>query len=338
MRSTFKLFKIFGISIEIHFTFLILPFIFGMFAGLKGVILILFVFLCVTLHELVHSVIAKRYGALVRKIVLFPIGGIAMMGPMPEKPRQEFAIAISGPLFNLVFAAVLYLPLRSILGTQILHQFPPTIQTWRNTIAYMFWINPILAFFNLLPAFPMDGGRVFRAVLTRQMSYQKATRIAVALGHIVALFFVFIGLISIPRNYLIVIIGIFVYFAASHEEAEVDIKTTLAKYKVADVLSGEYRTVTGDTTLSQVLDIVMHSHQEDFPVVENGKLVGLLTRLAIIKSVHQFGKEKKVSEIMRKGFPTISVDDPLKKAHLLMQESSVRAIPVLRDKVLNQDI
>lgn len=330
MRSTIKIFKIFGISVEIHFTFLILPVIFGIFAGLKGIVLILFVFLCVTMHEIVHSIQANRFGAKAQKIVLFPIGGIAMMKSMPEKPRQEFIIAISGPLFNLALAAVLYFPLKKVLGEQILLQFPPTLATWKNTIAYMFWINPILAVFNLLPAFPMDGGRVFRAFLAQYLDYRKATRIAVALGHAIAVFLAFMGLMSVPRNYILVIIAVFVYVAASHEEAEVEVKSTLAKIKVQDILSDEYKTVTGDMSLAQVLEIVFHSHHEDFPVLENGKLVGLLTRSVIIKGVHQYSKDKKVSEIMRKQFPTLSPNDLLKKAHLLMQESQVRAIPVLR--------
>lgn len=325
MRGSIKLFEVFGISIRIHFTFLLLPLIFGYSYGLRGVFLIFFVFCCVTFHELCHSLQAKHFGVQVDHIILLPIGGIAGMKSIPEKPSQEFKISIAGPLFNITLALVLFLPAYFLLGAENL--FHPGIESWPKTFAYAFWINPILALFNLLPAFPMDGGRVLRAFLAQRMDYVKATRIAVGFGHTFAVLFGFWGLTSF--NPILVIIAFFIFMAASSEGMQVELKATLRRFSVKDVLPEQFVSVSAFSPISQVLGITLHSHQEDFPVVEGGKLIGLLTRADIIMAVHQFGMQKLVKDVMRKDFPVVRVSDPLIKAHKLMQEWQIKAVPVL---------
>lgn len=217
MRGAFRLVKAFGIDINIHITFLILPFLF-LNHGLKGIFFILFVFLCVTLHELTHSLTARKFGIEVKEITLLPIGGLASMSSFPEKPSQEFLISVSGPMFNIVFAVILYFPLIFLIGREAL--FSPSLRTWPQTIAQGFWINLILAGFNLLPAFPMDGGRVLRSLLALKMSHRKATKIAVNVGRIFAVFFGYLGIV---HGYItLIFIAIFIYISASTEEAQVE--------------------------------------------------------------------------------------------------------------------
>ncbi len=328
MKGSISLFKVFGININIHVTFLLLPLLFLVTGGPRAAFFIIVVFICVVFHELSHSLMAKRFGIEVKDITLLPIGGVASMSAIPEKPSQEFLISIAGPLFNLALAAILYFPLVAIIGRDAL-SWPPSWHTWPKTIAYIFWMNPILAIFNLLPAFPMDGGRILRSLLARKLDYRKATAIAVNTGHIFALFFGYIGLVN--RNFFLILIAIFIYMAASAEEMQVDVRETIRKFHVKDILPNQFLTLGEDIPLAKVLELVFHSHQEDFPVVKNHKLTGFVTRSDIIANVHQFGKERLVRDAMRKEYPTLSPRDHLTAAQKKMEESGFKALPVLAD-------
>jgi len=327
VRGSFRLLRVFDIDINIHITFLILPFLF-LYYGLRGLFFILFVFLCVTLHELTHSLVAKRFGIVVREITLLPIGGLASMASMPEKPSHEFLISISGPMFNIVLAAILFYPLRFLLGTEVL--FSPSLSTWPQTIAQGFWINLILAAFNLLPAFPMDGGRVLRSLLARKMDYKKATSIAVNIGHIFAIIFGYLGLIH--GHIFLILIAFFIYMAASAEEAQVNVRETIKRFRVSDVLPKEFLTLQSKVPLTKVLELVFHSHQEDFPIVDNGELVGFLTRADIIINIHQHGTTRLVEDIMRKDFPTVGPESLLSDVQKIMEENHIKALPVIKNK------
>ncbi|MCM8783471.1 MAG: site-2 protease family protein [Candidatus Omnitrophica bacterium] len=327
MKGSVRLFKILGINLEIHITFLLLPLIFGLSYGLRGIFIIFFVFLCVTVHELMHSIQAKRFGIKVDNIILMPIGGVAAMRKMPENPREEFIVAISGPLFNIIFALVLFIPLYKILGPE--YFFTPSLNTWPQTFAYAFWINPLLAFFNLLPAFPMDGGRVLRAFLAQRMSYQKATRIAVQLGHFFAVLFIFLGIRY--NHLLLIVIAFFVYFAASQEGAQVDLRMVLKRFFARDILNPNFITISPQTTINEILGLIFHTHQEDFPVVDDYRLVGFLPRGEIISVLHQRGKEVLAGEIMWHDFPLVSPDNTLYEVHNKLELSGLRAIPVVKE-------
>lgn len=327
MRGSFRLLKVFDIDINIHITFLILPFLF-LYYGLRGIFFILFVFLCVTLHELTHSIVAKRFGIEVREITLLPIGGLASMTSYPEKPSHEFLIAISGPMFNIVFAALLYFPLLALIGPRAL--FAPSLMTWPQTLAQGFWINLMLAGFNLLPAFPMDGGRVLRSLLAKRMNYRRATSIAVNIGQIFALLFGYFGLIH--GHILLILIAFFIYMAASAEGAQVDVRETIKRFRVSDVLQKDFLTLKSDVPLSKVLELVFHSHQEDFPVVDRGKMVGFLTRADIIINIHQHGTMELVKDIMRTEFPVVGPDSYLTEVQKIMEGSQLKALPVVKNK------
>jgi len=231
MRGSIKLFNIFGISINIHITFLFLL-VFFLSGGIKWLVLTIGVFCFVTLHEVCHSLVARHYGIEVREITLLPIGGIASMSSMPEKPAQEFFISVAGPLFNLAVIVIFYNPMKSLLGTGVLFHRPLSTATWPLTSAYLYWINLMLAAFNLIPAFPMDGGRVLRSLLAGRIGYGKATKFAVGLGHIFAVGFAYFGIVNF--NMVLVAIAIFIYTAASNEGHQVDVREALKKFKIGE--------------------------------------------------------------------------------------------------------
>ncbi len=333
MKNSINIFKVLGIRVEMHISFLILPLFFAFLYGIKGVFIIFAIFTCVAAHELAHSIVAKNYGINVDKITLLPIGGIANMRSMPQTPGQEFAISIAGPVFNVLLTIVLFFPLKTLLGDSIL--FHPTPQTWAGAVAYAYWINPILAAFNLLPAFPMDGGRVLRSLLARKLDYAKATKIAVGFGHVFAVIFAFLALTAQPPNFILLFIALFIFVAASQEESVTNIKSALEKIQVADVLSENIYTVPPDATISDVLNLLLRSKQEDFPVVTaDGVVVGLLTRDRVIITVHAKELQRKVKEIMVTKFPVLKSEESLSSAYNKMENSHLKVLPIIDDKLL----
>ncbi len=328
MKGSIKLFKVFGISINIHITFLLLPLLFGYLWGAKGIVLILLVFCFVTLHELCHSLVAKRFGITVTDITLLPIGGIAGMKSAPEKPKQELAIALAGPMFNIITAAVLFFPAYYWLGPE--NFWPPGVETWPRVFAYAFWINPFLAAFNLLPAFPMDGGRIVRAFLAERIGYKKATEIATGLGHTFAIIFGLMGFLY--SHIILIVIAVFIYMAASQEETQIGIRLILNKFSVRDIIPRDFFTVPPDAPLSRVLDLSFHSHQEDFPVVKDEKLVGLLTHSELVSAIHSLGVEAFVKDAMKTRFPVVKPNERLMSVYKKFEKHDVKAVPVVDNK------
>ena len=225
MNSFFHLFRAFGIDIRAHSSFILLPSLLGIYygwnygveVGLRASCLVLIVFLCVIGHELSHSLKAKTFGIEVPMITLYPMGGVASMMRIPREPRQEFWIAIVGPLFNFALAVLLIIPLFFLLGKENL--LSPGLESWPRMIANVFWINPILGAFNLIPAFPMDGGRILRAALASRMNYLQATRISVSIGRIFAILFFLSGVYF--KTWMLLLIAGFVYFAGKREEKQI---------------------------------------------------------------------------------------------------------------------
>ncbi len=334
MKGSIKIFELFGIPMRIHITFLLLPLLFLMIYGFKAMILVLIVFVCVAFHELVHGLVARRFGIKVRDITLLPIGGVASMSKMPENPKEEFLISIAGPLFNIVLAAVLFFVLYNVPWMPRWILANPTLgDSWLHTIALVPWINITLAVFNLLPAFPMDGGRILRSLLATRMEYRRATQIAVNIGHLFAILFGYVGLVQ--GRIILLLIAIFIYMAASAEESQVNLKETLKGFKVRSVLSHRFLTLEKDTLVSKVLELIFQTHQEDFPVVEGNHMVGFVTRGDIIVAMHQHGPSKRVSEIMRTDVPSVSPEDSLTTVQRLMEEYQIKALPVMRDSVVH---
>src|ERR687894_1940751 len=343
MGGSFKVGRAFGIDVKVHWTFLLLLAFFGFTAyqnsgrfaiALVTVGVIVALFVCVLLHEYGHSLVAQRLGIQIGDITLLPIGGLARLKTLPEKPWDEVKIAIAGPLVNVVLAP-LFFGVAILLGGGI--TMPPNIlegvQSAAQVFVYLGFINVALVVFNLIPAFPMDGGRVLRGLLATRLGPVRATDISSAIGQFFAAAFFLIGLLG--GNYLLALVGVFIFFGAGGEQQMVRQRELTRGLLVSDVMGTRPRleTVTPYHTFGQVLDSVIHGYQEDFPVVdENGSLVGMITRNEIMAAAHSPDRYSRVRDLMKTEFPTISPDaDLFTEGARILQESGLRALPVVKD-------
>ena len=327
MTWSFQIGSLFGIPLRIHLTFFLLllfvaitpPDQYGM-GGLPGTIFVVALFACVVVHELAHSLVARHYGVPVRYIILLPIGGISMMEKMPDNPREEFNVALVGPMTSLALAAVIGAIVFATGGGQaFLH--PWTI-SGAHFLARLAWINLILAAFNLLPAFPTDGGRVLRAFLARYMDYAHATHVAAVIGQGLAILLGFIGLFS---NFWLILIAIFVYMGASAEDTQVRLRRVLQEVPAGNAMISDFRSLDRSTSLQEAFTYASHSYQHDFPVLDNGQLVGIVTRQGLISGIEQRGGDAPVSEVMVANPCRVSSNDSLSA---IFQEISTGACPI----------
>jgi Zn-dependent protease/CBS domain-containing protein len=313
MAWSFQIGKVFGIPLRLHVTFLLLLLLIGLSSGdrfggggLVGVLFVVSLFVCVVIHELSHSLVARKYGIVVREIILLPIGGMAMMERMPDDPRQELNVAIAGPLASLGVALVLG-ALASALygGGALLH---PMQQGMPHFVARLAWVNVLLAAFNLLPAFPADGGRVLRALLAMRMDYARATHLAATVGQALAIVLGFVGLFM---NLWWVLIAVFLFLGATSEDSQVRLRSALAGVPARAAMVSEFRSLDKDETLQEAFAHASRSYQHDFPVTDEGRLVGLVTRQALISGMHEQGGEATVAEVMLTGPCEVAPDDSL---------------------------
>jgi len=327
-----NIFELFGIKVKVHITFILLPLLMGLgvlftegpLNAVRAIIFILFIFTCVTFHEFSHSLVAQHFKIKVKSITLLPIGGIATMEKMPEKPKEEFLMAIAGPAFNIVLAIILFYPVYLLCGRNLSEMSPAnsSFDTWKTTILYMYWVNPILAVFNMLPAFPMDGGRALRAFLASRIGTSRATRIAVIIGHAFAVIFGLIGLITL--NILLILIAFFIYMAASQEGKMVNLKVALGHYTVKDILSKEHFTISPEATISKALELSLKTSQQDFPVIADNKVIGILTRQNLISAIHEHSKEKAVKDVMSRKFLSVRMTEHLTTLYSKMAANNLK--------------
>lgn len=341
MGRSFKLFAVRGIDVRLHFTFpLILLWAglqFGLIGGsasaaLFGVIVIALLFVLVTLHELGHSFAALYYGVPVKQIVLSPIGGLAQLERMPEKPIQEFVIAVAGPAVN-VAAALLMLPFIPLLGLGLV-DFAAALSlsaglTATAVFIYVFFYNIILAVFNLIPAFPLDGGRIFRSLLAMKLDYVQATQVASIVGRGFA---VLLGLYALFNGGIFMIfIAVFVYMAAGQEAAAVRYRATLRGYTVADVYSPTAYTLNPYNNLQQVVNLMMMSGQTSFPVVQDERLEGFVTQQDLGTAMQTRGSHTWTNMIMRRDVKPVTPDTPLVEAQERLLVEQLEALPVVEN-------
>lgn len=343
MSWSIKLLRVKGIDIKVHLTFvLILVWAAyrwgvglgtGMTGAVFGIVVTLLLFVCVTLHELAHSLTAMRYGVTVRDITLLPIGGLAQMEKIPEKPDQELKMSLAGPLTNVAIAIVLVaicLPfgIRSTVGVGELYQMLGTVG-WHGLMAYLVMTNLALGLFNLAPAFPMDGGRVLRAFLAMRMDYSKATAIAVAVGQGLAWLLGLYGVMG--GSWTLAIIAVFIYMGAGQEGRMVEVKSVLGEIRVRQAMTRQLQALSPQAPLSQAVGITLQTFQTDFPVVEGGRLVGLLTESDLVSALQTHGAGVPLSQVMRTEFPTAAPDEPLFDAQQRMSMARLRAMPVMAE-------
>lgn len=342
MGGSIYLFRIAGIELRMHITFpLILVWAalsFGWLRGqglegaLFGVVVTVLLFVIVVLHELGHALTARRFGVPTKQIMLLPIGGVAQLQRMPERPLAELLIAIAGPLVNFVLAGILYLAgLSAGIGLQDAARALLGLRgfTAEAVFGYIFMANLFLGVFNLLPAFPMDGGRVLRALLATIMPYTRATQIAVVIGQGMAWLFGLWGFLG--GGFFLILIAIFIFIGAGQEGQLVQVRSVLQDVRVGHAFSRQVQAVRVDEPLQRAIDLTLGSFQADFPVIDTAnRVVGLLTASDVVRALTEHSREVPIGRVMRSEFLTATPDDDLFEVHQRMTEANQDAIPVVQ--------
>ena len=350
MKWSWKLGTIAGIGVFVHWTFLILIgwiVLADVAAGLKanqspnsiaaeaveGTLFIAAIFACIVLHELGHALTARRYGVRTQDITLLPIGGVARLERMPEDPVQEFWIAVAGPAVNVVIAGVLFITLRILVGSiSLLPIGDVTADAFQHLDEFLknlLWVNLLLVGFNAIPAFPMDGGRVLRAILAHfSGDYVRATQAAASVGQLVAIGFGFIGLFG--SNPFLIFIALFVYIGAQEEANLVQMRSLMKGLPVRAAMMTRFRSLSPDDTLSTATSELLAGAQQDFPVVNDGGVVGLLRRGDVISALASDG-EGRVGEVMKADCGTVEDTEMLVSTFQRMQQAGCSALPVTHD-------
>ncbi len=334
--------KVSGIPIRVHWTF---PFLFAWVAyafwgdGLAAVgqmmLIVLTVFGCVVLHEFGHALAARRYGIGTRDITLLPIGGVAKLEGMPESPGREIVVALAGPAVNVVIAGVLLVVL---VGAGVANPFfavpegEVAAQAMPLGVAAFFWqiamINVFLVVFNMIPAFPMDGGRVLRALLATAMNRPRATLIAARVGQVIAVLFIAAGLF-LPVSPFLILIGVFVFFGGLAEARSVWFGDTVAGLRVGDAMMTDFDTLEADAPLARAAELLLAGSQTQFPVVEDGRVVGLLERDDLSGALSRLAEESPVRAGMRGIGPVLVVGQALAGAYAALRAEGASASPVV---------
>ncbi len=330
MKWSFKVGSILGIPLNVHVTFVLLLilvyFVGGSVigaGGIQGVIFVILVFGSVVFHELSHSIVARHYGIRVDDITLLPIGGVARMADTPEKPVQEIIIAAAGPAASLFLAFILWF-IADIFGSGVTLS---DMSIQGGLLAELTAVNFILAIFNLLPAFPMDGGRILRGFLGLYLSPYSATRIAVGIGQVFAIAMFFLGILS--GNFFMILIALFVYLGAETEERQMGIMVALGGARAQDAMITELHTLSPQQTVADAAIRFCKGFQSDFPVMDDRRLIGLVTREAIVETLHKSGPSTLISDVMVRDFPTANEQTAMTDILQKMQSSNSKAVPIL---------
>lgn len=334
MRGSFRIATVAGIDILLHWTFgllLVGLFVFYLIRGASiaaaglGMGLVMTLFLCVVLHELGHALMARRFDVPTRDITLYPIGGVARLQRIPEEPMKEFWIALAGPGVNVVIALILFI----IIVAGRLTLVPGNLLDARvGFLATLMWLNVALVGFNMLPAFPMDGGRVLRALLAVRMEYTRATEIAANVGQGMAVLFGLLGLISF--NPILLFIALFVYIGAQQEARQAMLRAATQGIPVRRAMLTRFFTLEPEDTLQDAIDKLLRGSDQDFPVVRNGHVIGILTRKRIMQALSQQGRDARVIDLLDADCLTVDDSVMLDEAFTRMQEAQCSTVAVVR--------
>jgi Zn-dependent protease/CBS domain-containing protein len=345
MNWSYRLTRIAGIDVNIHITFYLIVILgalqWGLSNGLAGAIfgatLIIFLFACVVLHELGHSIVARYFGIQVREIILLPLGGLALMERQPEKPLHELLIAAAGPLVNVIIAAVLIPIVGATADLTVLNErgmVPGVTHTPSFTILLMWLVeaNITLVLFNLIPAFPLDGGRILRALLAMFLGHPRATRLAIIIGQSLAIFIGVFGVLS--GNFILALVAVFIFFGASHQGNEGKARTVLHTRCVGDAYNKHVLTLTIGDRLNKVIDYILTSTQRDFAVMQGQNLLGIVTRDEVIQALSTssspdvYAPDVYVQLVMRRDVTRVNATMPLDEVRQFMMEKHQRVVAV----------
>ena len=337
MTWSWKLARIAGIDIYVHITFLMVIVWIGVIywsqnenlgGVVQGVGFILALFACIVLHEYGHALTARRYGIRTRDITLLPIGGLARLERMPDVPAQELWVALAGPAVNVMIAAVLFIWLQASGSWQPLDGADVVSGTFAQRILMA---NVFLAGFNLLPAFPMDGGRALRALLATRMEYTRATQRAAQIGQAMAVLFAFVGL---QGNPVLIFIALFVWIGAGQEASMVQMKSSLAGIPVRRAMLTHFSILTPASTLGDAVDLVLTSSQQDFPVVDEGRIEGILTRSNLLEALSRTGRTALVGDSMERKCQTAEPNEMLDAVLARAQGGECHTVPITESGAL----
>lgn len=333
MTWSFPIGRLFGSELRVHATFFLLLLWIGvaayaaggMEAALYNLLFILALFGCVVAHEFGHALMARRYGIATPDITLLPIGGMARLERMPEKPSQEVAVALAGPAVNVVIWAILVVVFRAETQVEALINIEDPAEGFLGRLAM---VNLFLVAFNMLPAFPMDGGRVFRALLATRMSRVRATRVAATAGQTLAFLFGFLGLFG--GNPLLLLIAVFVFIAASAESADVAMRDLARHMSVRDAMITRFESLREDSTLDDAAHALIRTTQHEFPVLDPaGHLAGFLTRRTLYAALEEGNRMRRVGTVMTQDVPQVGLSDPLETVLDAMYREGAPAVGVV---------
>ncbi len=331
MKWSWKIGRLWGIDVYMHLTFLLIIgwvafsywFQFHKWSAVfDGVIFIIALFACVVLHEYGHALTARRFGVRTRDITLYPIGGVARLERIPEKPSEELWVAVAGPAVNVLISIVLAAYM-GLAGTRI--SLLSVSVTSGSFAERLLAANLLLFAFNLIPAFPMDGGRVLRALLGMAMDHLRATQIAATVGQAIAFIFGFVGLFTDP---FLLFIALFVWIGAEQEASMARIKSNLGGIPVSRAMLTNYATMSPNDTLARAVELILAGSQHDFPVVDDGRVVGVLERDAFLTALARSGQSELVANVMRRHVPEIDTHEMVEAALTRLEESGAKTLPV----------
>lgn len=343
--------RIFGVEIRVHLTFVfLLAFVWMAESAMKGnstpgrvLVLVGIIFGSVVLHELGHALVAKREGLQAKAIILLPIGGITLLDetqaggtPGGVAWKRDIQIALAGPLVNIALALV--------SGAVVLTSFPDA-NLWTKPFVHsnhllrsLVWSNLYLGLFNLLPAYPMDGGRVLRALFSRRMDTVQATRRAVSIAHALSTLMVVVGMLLLfqgghPDSSWLVMLGFFLLIGAQFEERSAIFQSVLETVHLEDVMLTDFATLSPADTLEDALDKAVHTLQDDFPVVRGGDMVGVISKANILQALRAEGNGY-VQSVMNRIFEVSSRTESLATAFRKLNSRNLSIIPVVEDQQL----
>jgi Zn-dependent protease len=337
MKWSWKIARIAGIDVFMHSTFLLLvawvaiSYVINgetLAAALEGVLFLLALFASVVLHEFGHALTARKYGIQTRDITLLPIGGVARLERMPEKPLEELRVALAGPVVTLVLAGLLF---AGLLLTNTFQPLTSLTVTQGNFVERLMLTNLVLALFNLIPAFPMDGGRVVRALLATRLEYTRATQIAASLGQGIALI---LGLVGLFTNPFLLFIAFFVWIGAAQESSLTQMKSSLNNIPISRAMLTDFHTLSPLDRLSRPVELLLAGSQHDFPVVSDGQVVGILTRKDLVRWLNTEGDTMSVSRAMQKTFAVIDSSQMLEAIAQRPDLAAQGIIPVVHNASL----
>lgn len=336
MKYSLSLGRLAGIQIFVHWTFaLLLLWIIikavndglGVAHVLWSVAFVLSIFACVVLHEMGHALMAKKYKVKTRDITLLPIGGIARLESIPEKPIEEMFVALAGPAVN--FAIVLLLYPVVYYTTDVTEIQELYVINSKNFLLNFVNVNFVLGIFNMIPAFPMDGGRVLRALLSFKYDRAIATRIAATLGQVLAICFVFIGFFSNP---FLIFIGLFIFLGAQAESIYTQARSLLKGFKVKDVIMKEFHTLATGDNVKSVVDMILNGQSKNFLVMDDGKPVGTVGMEEVIKALREKGEETRLDAIMSRDVLILNPEMPLEDVSSKMERFKKEVMPVVQNE------